>query len=285
MQRRHFMKLTGMLATLPAIKGIAATSEKPAPSGKQLYEWRIYTLEEDADGLDGFFRDTLIPAYNRKNIKAGAFVPYKKEEKERRLLLFIYPNITTYHRVKRTIWDDTVFRKAAQPYFDKTAPNPAYFNFESFLCEAFDKVPSLLMPDKNRTLFELRTYHSPNEEANQRKVAMFNKDEIDVFDKVGINSVCYGEVLAGPIMPAVMYLTWCRNIPTAHAATRHRAGRWKRSSTPVTGWPPSITSTSSPTARTDMRKVFSPSSVIHLKETFRQTADKQSPPGHGVTVG
>ena len=81
MQRRHFMKLTGMLATLPAIKGIAATSEKPAPSGKQLYEWRIYTLEEDADGLDGFFRDTLIPAYNRKNIKAGAFVPYKKEEK------------------------------------------------------------------------------------------------------------------------------------------------------------------------------------------------------------
>ena len=27
---------------------------------------------------------------------------------------------------------------------------------------------------------------------------MFNKDEIDVFDKVGINSVCYGEVLAGP---------------------------------------------------------------------------------------
>ena len=40
-----------------------------------------------------------------------------------------------------------------------------------------------------------------------------------------------------------------------------------------------------PTGRTDMRKVFSPSSVIHLKETFRQTADKQSPPGHGVTVG
>ena len=120
--------------------------------------------------------------------------------------------------MKRTIWNDTEFRKAAQPYFDKTAPNPAYFNFESFLCEAFDKVPSLLMPDKSRTMFELRTYHSPNEEANQRKVAMFNKDEIDVFDKVGINSVCYGEVLAGPIMPAVMYLTWYKDEPTRIAA-------------------------------------------------------------------
>ena len=218
MQRRHFMKLTGLLATLPAIKGIAATSEKNAPSGKQLYEWRIYTLEEGANGLDNFFRDILIPAYNRKNIKAGAFVPYKKEEKERRLLLFIYPDIMTYHQVKQAIWDDAAFRKAAQPYFDKTAPNPAYFNFESFLCEAFDKVPYLLMPDKNRTMFELRTYHSPNEEANRRKVAMFNKDEIDVFDKVGINSVCYGEVLAGPIMPAVMYLTWYKDEPTRNAA-------------------------------------------------------------------
>ena len=212
------MKLTGLLATLPAIKGIAATSEKNAPSGKQLYEWRIYTLEEGADGLDNFFRDILIPAYNRTSIKAGAFTPYKKEEKERRLLLFIYPDIMTYHKVKQAIWDDAAFRKAAQPYFDKTAPNPAYFNFESFLCEAFDKVPYLLMPDKNRTMFELRTYHSPNEEANRRKGAMFNKDEIDVFDKVGINSVCYGEVLAGPIMPAVMYLTWYKDEPTRNAA-------------------------------------------------------------------
>ena len=118
MQRRHFMKLTGMLATLAAIKGIAATSEKTAPSGKHLYEWRIYTLEGDADGLDDFFRDILIPAYNRKKIKAGAFVPYKKEGKKRRLLLFIYPENTTYHRVKRTNWNDTEFRKAAQPYFD-----------------------------------------------------------------------------------------------------------------------------------------------------------------------
>ena len=80
------MKLTGLLATLPAINGIAATTEKTASSKKQIYEWRIYTLEGDGGGLDAFFRDTLIPAYNRKNIKAGAFAPYKKEEKERRLL-------------------------------------------------------------------------------------------------------------------------------------------------------------------------------------------------------
>lgn len=221
MQRRHFMKLTGLLATLPAINGIAATTEKTASSKKQIYEWRIYTLEGDGDGLDAFFRDTLIPAYNRKNIKAGAFAPYKKEEKERRLLLFVYPDIDTYYKVKKDIWKDTTFRKAAQPFFDQTAPKPAYFNFESYLCEAFDKIPTMRMPDKNRTLLELRTYHSPNEEANQRKIAMFNNDEIEIFDKVGVNSVCYGEIMAGPIMPAIMYLTWYKDEPT-------RAEAWNK---------------------------------------------------------
>lgn len=75
------MKLTGMLATLPAIKGIAATSEKPAPSGKQLYEWRIYTLEEDADGLDGFFRDTLtLPITGRISKQALSSLIRKRKK-------------------------------------------------------------------------------------------------------------------------------------------------------------------------------------------------------------
>ena len=76
----------------------------------------------------------------------------------------------------------------------------------------------MLMPDKNRTLFEFRLYHSPNEEANQRKVKMFNLEEIDVFDKVGINSVCYGEILSGTQMPALIYLTWYKNEKTRNEA-------------------------------------------------------------------
>ncbi|KAA6306689.1 hypothetical protein EZS27_036103, partial [termite gut metagenome] len=39
----------------------------------------------------------------------------------------------------------------------------------------------------------------------------FNVDEINIFDKVGVNSVCYGEILSGPRMPALMYLTWYKD--------------------------------------------------------------------------
>lgn len=217
MQRRNFIKMAGLLATLPVIKGIASTSASSPTQKKQIYEWRIYTLNGDGKTLDTFFQEILIPAYNRKKIQVGAFAPYKPEEKGQRLLLLVYPDIATYHSVKKNIWNDPTFRKAAQPFYDTTAPNPVYSNFETYLCEAFDKIPVLQMPDKNRTLFELRTYHSPNEEANQRKVDMFNKDELDIFGEVGVNPVCYGEILAGSRMPALMYLTWYQD-EAAHDA-------------------------------------------------------------------
>ena len=74
------------------------------------------------------------------------------------------------------------------------------------------------IPDKSRTLFEYRCYHSPNEDANQRKINMFNVEEIDLFDKVGVNSVCYGEILSGTHMPALIYLTWYKDEATRNSA-------------------------------------------------------------------
>jgi hypothetical protein len=185
---------------------------------KEIYEWRIYTLKENgAATLDNFFKETLIPAYNRQGVSVGAFSLYKEEDAELRYLLLVYPDITSYLKVKHEIWNDRTFKEASQAFYDETAPNPVYSEFETLLCEAFDKIPKLKKPGKERTLFELRHYKSPNEEANQRKVKMFNVDEIAIFDKVGINSVCYGEVLAGTRMPSIIYLTWYKDEPTRDA--------------------------------------------------------------------
>lgn len=187
---------------------------------KEIYEWRIYTLNENgAEPLDNFFKETLIPAYNRQDVTVGAFKLYRETDSIRYLLL-VYPDIASYLKVKHEIWNDEVFKKAAQSFYDLTAPNPVYSEFETLLCEAFDKIPKMRKPDKERTLFELRHYKSPNEEANQRKIKMFNTDEIAIFDKTGINSVCYGEVLAGIRMPSVIYLTWYKNEPTRNAVWR-----------------------------------------------------------------
>jgi hypothetical protein len=218
MKRRQFLKATGLMATFPVVDTLAAAAPATPTGGKQIYEWRMYTLTNDDGSIDSFYKDVFIPAHNRLGVKVGAFKLYEEKGVPMRFCLFIYPDITTYYKVRQDIWKDAAFRKASQPFYDKTAVNPAYKNVEIYLCEAFDKIPTLKMPDKSRTLFHLRHYASPNEEANQRKVKMFNDAEIEVFDKVGVNPVCYGEVLAGARNPSLMYLTWYKDKATHDAA-------------------------------------------------------------------
>lgn len=218
MKRQIFIRLAGVLAAVIALFIVSACvnkSETPASeAGKEIYEWRIYTLTGDGVELDNYLKDMLIPAYNRKGVMVGAFKPYIQEEQETRHVLFIYPDIRTYHTVSVELWDDAAFRSAARGFFDATAPNPLYSNIETFISEAFAKIPVHRTPESVRTLFEFRIYWSPNEEANKRKIKMFNEDEIDLFDVCGINSVLYGDILAGPRMPALMYLTWHKDEAT-----------------------------------------------------------------------
>ncbi|MDR2119713.1 MAG: NIPSNAP family protein [Tannerella sp.] len=217
---------TPTLTTTPVINALNLTGA----GEKEIYECRIYTLNGNGDTLDIFFNETLIPAYNRLGVTVGAFKPYKPEEEQQRYLLFIYPNIAAYFKAKKTIWDDRTFRSLAQAFFDATAPQPVYSRFETILSEAFDKIPVHRKPNEERTLFEFRVYQSPNEEANRRKVKMFNVDEIAIFDQTGINSVLYGDILAGPCQPALMYLTWYRDEPTRNEAWKQFGNHpdWKR---------------------------------------------------------
>lgn len=222
------------MATIPALSCVNQTVSAQTESSsekKEIYEWRIYTLTENgATTVDTFFQNTLIPAYNKMGIKVGAFKLYREGEEDKRYYFFIYPDITTYFNCKKNIWKDTAFMQAAQPYFDETAPNPVFSALETYLSEAFDKIPTHRTPDPERGLFELRIYRSPNEEANQRKVNMFNIDEIAIFDLVGINSVCYGDIMAGPRMPALLYLTWYKDEETRSEAWKQFSAHpeWQR---------------------------------------------------------
>ena len=199
-------------------KGDACCSTEAACVKKQIYEWRIYTVAGDGVALDDYFQKALIPAYNRCNISVGAFKLFAPGEKDQRYLLFVYPCLMTYNKVRQTVWNDAEYQRLARSFFDASAPDPAYSLFETYICEAFDKMPEMRKPDKSRTLFEYRNYGSRNEDANKRKIKMFNTEEIDIFDKVGVNSVCYGEVLSGTRMPSLTYLTWYKDIDAYNAA-------------------------------------------------------------------
>ena len=218
MERRKFMKAGGALALTPLLSEspVFGSLNTPFAAGREIYEWRIYTIIGDGVELDKYFKDILIPACSRKGVTVGAFKPNTTEGQEKRHILFVYPSMDAYYQFKDGLWEDMVFTKAAQPFFDATAPKASnvYTNYETYLSEAFSKIPKHRKPDSSRGLFEIRIYWSPNEEANKRKVKMFNVDEIEIFDKTGINSVLYGDIYAGPKMPALMYLTWYKDTAT-----------------------------------------------------------------------
>ncbi len=205
-----------------ALSAIIATAT--AQDGKrEYYEWRYYSIVDGKEAeLDKFLEKVLLPAYERQGVESGVFeiLPELLNDKqkelqagrpEQRIVLFIYDTFESYLKTKEAIWEDGKFTRSGKSYFEKWTTDPAYSAMESYLCLSFENFPKIAMPKKSDKLFELRRYRSANEEAAQRKITMFNVDEIDLFDDVKITQVCYGEVLAGGEMPSLIYLTSYKN--------------------------------------------------------------------------
>lgn len=222
MERRYFLKGAALVAGA-AVAGQATASVKSANSEKEIYEWRVYHFKNGGQKgqVDKFYQEALIPVLNEFGIKVGAFGEYGQTEPPTVYFLLVYPSLSEYYRIKNELWNEEQFIQKSKSYFEKTAENGTYSRFETYLLEAFDAIPHFRQPDSSRGLFELRTYESNNEEAGQRKIKMFNNEEIALFDKVDLHPVFFGEILAGPQMPALIYMLWFRNLD-------ERKANWKK---------------------------------------------------------
>ncbi|MEL7588895.1 MAG: NIPSNAP family protein [Prolixibacteraceae bacterium] len=222
MQRRNFIKGSALLAGA-AVTGQAAAAVTQAAPGNEIYELRVYHFKNNGqrNKLDQFYIDSLIPAMNEHGIKVGVFGEYGETEPPTGYYLLVYPSLPEYHRIKKALWKNEAFLKKATPYFNETAETGAFARHETFLLEAFDAIPQIRMPGQDRGLFELRIYESNNEEAGQRKIKMFNEEELALFDQVGLHAVFFGEILAGPQMPALAYMLWFKDM-------EERSQNWKK---------------------------------------------------------
>lgn len=222
MERRNFIKASAVVAAASAT-GTAMASQATPPVSKEIYEWKVYHFKNGGakSRIDGFYKDALMPFLKTKGVKVGAFGEYGQTEPPVIYYLLIYPSMAEYQTIKKELWKDSGFLNAAKGYFETTAETGTFTRFETYLLEAFDAIPQLRMPSKDRGLLELRTYESNNEEAAQRKIKMFNSEELALFDKVGLRSVFFGEILAGPQMPALMYMLEFKDM-------EERKANWKK---------------------------------------------------------
>lgn len=67
-------------------------------------------------------------------------------------------------------------------------------------------MPQIMIPEKKPRLFELRRYESHSEMAGKKKIEMFNKSEINIFKRVGLTPVFFGETIIGEMRPNLTYM-------------------------------------------------------------------------------
>jgi hypothetical protein len=214
MKRRSFIQAAATVAgTTAAIPGLANSVGASQPAQKEVYEFRIYQLNRGAKTqLINYLTSALIPAINQRGGKVGIFSEYSLQEPPKLYVLIVYPEPEAILYTMNDMDNDPTYLTNAAAYLKLPADKPLYERIITNIMIAFDKMPSLRQPDKDRSLFELRIYESYNEDAGRRKILMFNKEEIPLFDKVGLPAFFFGKNVAGNNLPGLTYMLWYRDM-------------------------------------------------------------------------
>jgi len=190
----------------------------------QYYEIRKYELpfNSSEDKLHEYFSKVLIPALNRYGVKnIGVFKtlgdPIPKE-----IYLFIpYKNVSHYGNILKELSKDKTYLNSRKIYDGVPESKKVYNRYHVSFLTAIDGLPKLIKPKRESNLFELRIYEGYSEDAVRRKIEMFNKDELKIFDDTGLYSVFFGEQISGPLMPSLTYML-------AFESMEERNTNWKK---------------------------------------------------------
>jgi len=212
MERRTFIQKSA-LATGAMATGSAAFGKTVPPATKELYELRVYEMRWGQAALDSYLSKALIPALNKVGIKnVGAFSEVGKSEPLKLYVLIPYSSFEEYGKVILNLGNDKDFQQASLEYNQIPMQNAVYTRFESSLLLAFDGLPKMIVPANEKRIFELRVYEGYSEDAVKRKVKMFNEGEFEIFNRVKLNSVFFGEMIAGKNLPCLAYMLTFKNM-------------------------------------------------------------------------
>ena len=187
---------------------------------RDIFEIRIYHLKTPAHAqrVDQYLKDAFIPAMHRAGIKKiGVFKPVIDSVAEQLIYVLIpYTSMDQFEKLPSMLEKDQQHNIAGKDYIDAVYSDPPYARIESILLRAFEGMPSFSTPkfttQVTDRVYELRSYEGHTEKIYRNKVQMFNQgDEIGLFNRLGFNAVFYGEVLVGPKMPNLMYMTTFEN--------------------------------------------------------------------------
>lgn len=209
MKRRKFLQSSVVMSGALPIGAMANSGEPLQVAGKEVYEWRQYDLKSGGAqrALDNYFQKALMPAYQKYGVqKIGVFKEYGLPEPPKIYLLIVYPSTEQYFSILQNVKNDAAFKEAGAEYSAIPSTGALFTRYITQLMLAFDGLPKILPTGQGDRIFEWRVYDGHNEDAVRRKVLMFNKEELDLFYKVKLNPVFFGENIAGTQMPTLSYM-------------------------------------------------------------------------------
>jgi NIPSNAP protein len=233
MKRREFVK-AGLVAGAVGPGALVGHSQ----ADRHHYELRIYEMRSDIAParIRTFFKDQMLPALQRAGaIAAGFFSADIGMIGQSLVVLVDWRSAADALAASDRLDADASF-VTAQRAFDRDAPLP-YVRYSSQLMRAFAGHRQIEVPpgDASRParLFEMRTYESRSAEALEKKMAMFNEQEIALFRSIGMTPVFFGENLYGTRLPSLTYMLTFDDLAAREKAWRTFGSHpdWKRIST------------------------------------------------------
>jgi len=210
------------------LSGVLSAQTKDA--SREIYDLRIYhysTVEQEKRILT-YLETALMPALHKQGIKdVGVFESRANDTAALKQIFLLLPWNSLVQRldVEWKISSDPTFFREGADYVETAYNKPVYDRIEIIQLRAFHLAPKLQRPalsgPKGKRVYELRSYESASEKIFQNKVHMFNEGgEIALFKRLNFNAIFYGEVISGPRMPNLMYMTSFDNMES-------RDARWK----------------------------------------------------------
>lgn len=216
MQRRKFItsSLAVSAAAIATPQVLAQGSQESGGANKrQFYQLRRYQLANGPQRklADDYFRSALLPGLNRMEISpVGVFNVTIGPETPVMYVLIPSTSVERLVTIDERLMKDDEYAKAAAPFLNAPANQPAYARMESSLLQAYEKMPQITLPavssSKSPRVFELRTYESPSNQDHWRKIEQMSSGEGDIFSKAGIPQVFYGDTLIGGRLPNLTYM-------------------------------------------------------------------------------
>jgi hypothetical protein len=215
MERRRFLASSVAASALAIGSGESLLRGGQAAGDANAREYYVLDRYHMVSGpqqqiADNYFRDALVPALNRAGITpVGVFNVYIGPETPITYVLTSSRSLETLMAVGRKLEQDADYVKAAAPFLEPPAKEPAFIRMERSLLQAFENT-RLTVPAATAAhapiVFELRTYESATYQDHIRKVEMMTLHEGAIFAKAGVWPVFYGDTLFGSNLPALTYL-------------------------------------------------------------------------------